>query len=153
MYGKNYKMVARKADLETALGEAFSEIESLRDEMEEWKSSLEGTNFEQTERYSRIEEAQDTLDDALNSQPDVPDSLAGLEVEWHEGVKKSKRRGPSRAARLGNASNAIGAVIDLLTDKDSEDPDAGADETTSLLSQLEEIRDNIDGVEFPGMFG
>lgn len=155
MYGKNYKIVPCKGTVSDAVADAFSEAESLKDEMEEWKSSLEGTNFEQSDRFSRISEAYDTLESNCEA-PDVPDSLGDLEVEWAEGRKKSvKRRGPSRAARLGNATSALAAVVDLLREvEDDDEREQDVREAAGeLANNIEEKKDELDGVEFPGMFG
>lgn len=155
MYGQNYKVVSCKGTLDSAVSDAFSEAESLRDEMEEWKDSLEGTNFERSDKFERISEAYETLNDNCES-PDVSDWLGAFEVEWAEGRKKSiKRRGPSRAARLGNAVQALNAAIDVLREieEDEELPQDKRDEARELANDIEGKKDELDGVEFPGMFG
>lgn len=154
MYGKNYKTVMRKTTLGDAVSDAFSDIESLAGEMDEWKSSLEGTNFESSSKFESISAALECLED---KQPPDTDGFDDLEVEYAEGVKKStKRRGASRAARLGNAVNALNAVIEVLSDLADSDEETDEDRKQNagdLRDSLQEAVDEVDGVEFPGMFG
>lgn len=62
--------VSRAERLEEAksmLDDAKSIIEELRDEIEQWKTGMEGTNLENTQKYQDLEECYSTLDDAVSN--------------------------------------------------------------------------------------
>ena len=61
------------------LSDAQSEVESLRDEMDDWASNMEGTSLENTEKYQTVSEARDTLDDLSSRLSDV-----SLEEEFED---------------------------------------------------------------------
>lgn len=42
-----------------------SELEGLKDEVDEWRSGMEGTNLENTEKYEQLGECCDALDNAV----------------------------------------------------------------------------------------
>lgn len=44
-----------------------AELESLREEIGNWRDNMQGTNLENTEKYSRLEECFDALDSAIIS--------------------------------------------------------------------------------------
>jgi hypothetical protein len=59
-----------------------SEIESLRDEIENWKSGMEGTNLESTSKYEELSECLDNLENAISSLESIDfDSLDGISEE------------------------------------------------------------------------
>jgi len=63
------KRQSRATRLEAALDKVragIEEITELRDEIENWKSGLEGTNLEQSQKYSDLETCCDELDNAVN---------------------------------------------------------------------------------------
>ncbi len=65
----------RLSDALSQIDEGMSEIEALTDEMEQWRDNMQGTNLESTERYSRVEEAAETLrqcyDDLENAKSEL----------------------------------------------------------------------------------
>lgn len=72
---------AAKNDIE----EARSIVEELRDEIENWKSGLEGTNLENTNKYQMLEEAYDRLEDIASSLEGIDelDDFDQLEsIDW-----------------------------------------------------------------------
>ncbi|HEY6018618.1 MAG TPA: hypothetical protein VIY48_01635 [Candidatus Paceibacterota bacterium] len=75
-------------DVENAVAEveeARSIVEELRDEIENWKSGLEGTNLENTNKYQMLEEAYDRLEDIISSLEGITekDDFDELEsVDW-----------------------------------------------------------------------
>lgn len=135
----------QKTTIGGAIEEAFSEIESLRDEMTEWRDNME-ERLSHTEKYERVSECADALDNVR--EIDVPDSLRDVPVEIVHQRKASKKSPYPRWVRLQNASNALEAVKWMIEEK--EDP---TDEEEQLASDIGDVVDELSGVEFPGMFG
>jgi hypothetical protein len=57
--------------------ESKGEIENLSEEMGNWRDNMQGTNLESTDKYSRVDEAASTLEDASSnldgvSEPEAP---------------------------------------------------------------------------------
>jgi len=48
-----------------------SEVEDLQGEMESWRDNLSGTNFENGEKYSRIEECIETLSNIVSDLQEI----------------------------------------------------------------------------------
>jgi len=160
----NYKTVPTEFTVEEGLD--TTEIEGLRDEMQEWVDNMSGTNLENTSKYEMAEEAVSQLDrvgdinfdeiwDAFPENcPVKVDELKALKFTCHLFEPKSKRQHASRAYRLSNAiTHIIGsleAVEDYLEDRKEEE------EVKAILQAVEEIKDSVqdlDSVDFPGMFG
>lgn len=139
-----YKSVQHESTVGALVADAISELESLKDEMGEWRDNMEGTGLENTSKYEQVQEAADTLESYV-SEIEVPEALEDVKATWYESVNKNKRRGASRAVRLGNAVSMLQAAAEALTDNETE----GAED---LVSEIEELSGNVEGVEFPGMF-
>jgi chromosome segregation ATPase len=85
------KLAELKSKAEGAIGDlSTSDIEELRDEIEEWKSNLEGTNLENSEKYSALEECYDNLDQGISSLDEVSKDFGYCDKETlREGVEIS----------------------------------------------------------------
>lgn len=160
-----YKSVDYSSDVAGAIGDAYSEFQSLRDEMSEWRDSLED-KLSHTQKYEEVSSAADALDGFCDDEPDVPEGLDGA-VKTTQQVSARKGRGESRAVRCSNALSLLGAAI-AVVEETIEKIDGEADEKTGELSEeleeekatLEELKDHLEnaaqeaeGVEFPGMYG
>lgn len=158
-----YKSVPVKTDVQSAISDAFSEFQSLAEEMRETYDNMEGANMGHMDKCVRAGEAADELEQH-DSEPEPPDFLAGLTVETTEQVNRDKRKGPSRAVRLSNAQALLQAARDACVDfdpeaflKDNESDVDGRtaedldDERDGFVQDLEEHTDF--DVDFPGMFG
>ena len=74
--------MSRAKRLEKALEEIRSglgTVEELRDEIDNWKTNLEGTNLENTEKYSLLEETFDTLEQSHDEIESACDELDNVE--------------------------------------------------------------------------
>lgn len=69
----------RLAEAVSLLEDAQSMIEELRDEMDNWRDGLSGTNLENSELYERLEEASGNLDDATNDISSAISTAEGVE--------------------------------------------------------------------------
>ena len=152
-------MIERGGSIDGIVSDSLSEIESLKDEMQEWADSLSSNNMEHLPKYDEVTECIDALENAISNIPDMPDLLPEMkdEVKWQE---KAPYKGvPSRSTRLNNATNDITQVIDyiesFLADFEDENEEYAdlVQEWESYKDDLQNIVDEADSVSFPGMFG
>ena len=64
----------RLSDALDRVTDAIEEIEILRDEIEEWKSNMEGTNLENTNKYEQLEECSGELEQLMDDLENAKDS-------------------------------------------------------------------------------
>ena len=166
-----YKLVMEKFTVDGGLD--TTEIESLRDEMQEWVDNMGGTALENTSRYQMAEEAVSQLDrvDEVNFE-DIWDAVSRTEcltsltedlknLEYEVGVfkVKSRRRSPSRAYRLSNAISAISGAIECLREfleTHEGDQPHESDKIREVRTAIDEVESTVqefENVEFPGMYG
>lgn len=147
----------RETTIEEAVQDAISEVESLRDEMNEWRDNIE-ERFGGTEKYERVSEAADQLDNV--QEIDIPESLREMKVTVVSQRKSSKKSPYPRWLRLQNAIEALGAVRSLLEEgtensliEDDQKKIDLTDDVEQLMTDVGDAIDNLEGVEFPTMFG
>ena len=133
---------------------AQSELECLRDEMDEWRSSIEGTNLEYSDKYERIEECHDSLDSAVQSLEYIDsDRLDDRGVQFYI----EKKRNEPRWLRCNNAYARLEAVKDFLeTLRDDYEIPMTREQEQELHSDIDLLEDAIDEIsciDFPVMFG
>lgn len=151
---KSYKTVQRKADLSSCVYEAYSEIASLAEEMQEaYDNMTSGGMTDEHPKVVAVSEARDTLEG--KDEPEMPDILDGIEVNWSEQIPKDKRHKTARWARLANACAALGAAADAVREAFGPEDNAKDFEEAreELADALEETMGEVEGVEFPTMFG
>lgn len=174
-----YKKIKRKQytkNLANQVEDAFSEFESLGGEMQDWFDSLP-QQFQDGDKGSQLQDAQSTLEGI--SAPDVPDSLATLQVHHVPAIKCN-----SRSDRLYEACSILNSVISVLEDLQqfewsstnllAEWPEwalgpkpilpianlieltemliEGTTDAADFMNELQEAISNAESVEFPGMF-
>ena len=67
-----YKSRATRLDeVMTNLIEPIEEVRTLKEELEEWMSNLQGTNLENTTKYEQLEEAVSLLEDLESGLEDI----------------------------------------------------------------------------------
>ena len=156
------------ASVAGAIEDAYSVFAELRDEMEDWRSNME-EKLGSTDKYSRVEECAQALDEFADNSHDVPSCISDETVQFQIGKKVSKKSPYPRHLRLSNAVNQIEAALEateqMIDAKTLEkDEDGKGDEEIEKLeeeiSELEELKNNLEedkdsagNVEFPGMFG
>lgn len=137
------KMETRTMPIAEAVSYALGEIQSLAEETREVVDGASGTPRESTQRIQTLDETASTLEGL--EEPSIDEAII-MEVTFSEALPRSRRKGLSRASRRDNATSALDAAIQALTDADNEN-------YQELIDDLERIKDEADGVEFPGMFG
>jgi hypothetical protein len=206
----SYKQQTDEVTVSAAL-ENFEDIDSLREELETWKSGMEGTGLENTQKYETLGTSVDTLQSAYDTiqtasgNIELPDELSDKKIKVTY-TKPYGRDPMTRAQRLGYCTAMLMGAVEALRDekptKDCEEctegridcPDcAGRGETSEsgrgsdgptkcercdgegkidcetcngegtvededfdISSDLDDIENacgDLDGVEFPSMYG
>jgi len=133
-------MAKKQEPISTTIGEMLSgvtqEVESLADEMENWKESLP-ENLQESEKAERIDDAENTLRDA--AEDNMVGDLDNIPVQ-HTPTKTR-----TRPDRRDEVCAQIQSVIDVL--------DEVVSNAEELKSELESKQGDLEGVEFPKMFG
>lgn len=165
-----YKFEQRQTSLTAAIGDAYSELQSLRDEMREWADNLENGNLGHTDRGQRVAEAADALDNVADDEPEMELGEFDPQITYAEQINRRKGKPASRSVRCSNASSMLGAVIealetemekleegeddvDLKEEAEGDDKDDPKEKLEELRDHLQNTVDEIDGIEFPGMYG
>jgi predicted nuclease with TOPRIM domain len=76
-------MPSRQVRLDKAIEkirEGLGEVQDIKEELENWKSGLEGTNLENSDLYSRLDDAVSTLEDQTSEIDSVIGELENVEV-------------------------------------------------------------------------
>lgn len=142
----------RQVGLLDAIGEVMSECEQLGSEMRQWADNLED-KFSGTQKYEAVNQAADTLEEAVGADPVDEKTMSFLnEVKITIQDLTPRRRGYSRSAQLGQSINILGDVIVALEEYTNQDEPKQAI-ANDLHTELDEIEGNLQGVDFPGMYG
>jgi hypothetical protein len=139
------KVELTKEPLGDAIGNAFSQLEELGTECREVVDNTAAPGLSGTQRILTLDETANVLEGL--SPPDIPNELANIEVEYDDTL-------PRRAGRGVRATSAVGiieAVVQVLHAIDENDPRHG--EASGLADELENIAGEVEGCDFPGMFG
>jgi len=158
-----YKQVTETLTVEDGLD--LSEIESLRDEMEEWVDNMGGTALENTNRYQMASDAKDTLDNVDEIRfEEIWEVMEDSESLTEEGLKaltyqvvifrpKSRRQSTSRAYRLSNALSVIDGALGCLETFLEPYSEEEVGEVRKAISNISSQVQDLDSVDFPGMYG
>lgn len=133
------KIEHKKAELNTAVADAFSEAEALQGELQDWYDNLPEA-FQNGEKGEALQSAIDSLS-SYSDAPEAPASILGVEVEFTEvtGRRVSRRsRLDGSVSRLEAARNAAQKEIEELE---------------AFVSSCEDAICEWGNVEFPGMYG
>lgn len=155
---RRHKIAVVESTVADALADAYSELESLAEEMRSWHDNMP-ENLQYGDKGSAVEEAATALEEASSDPKDLPEwwdeneTRTALRITLHEATKKRK----SRADRCGDAVGRLSAVIDILEQQAdvlrANEAHERAEELDTLKDEIEQHKDAAEGVEFPGMFG
>lgn len=146
---KTAKYTTSASDL---VAEAFSEMASLADELDEAYENMP-ENLQSTDLAESRQEAASACRDV--DQPDLPDAASEIKV-FHTPDLKTMLVGCSRGDRAAEASAKLRSVADAFRNHANEleeTNDALAEELQSSADDLETSADTMDDISFPGMFG
>jgi hypothetical protein len=147
--------------LEEMTNYAFSTMTDMGDKIREVVENAEGTLREHTQRMQTLSEIANTID--CMDKPEVPEAIKSIKAAFRE----NQRKNLSRADRRSNAVEALQIVIDTANEwiennQPSEDNGSTEDENEEKQNQIDDIqqfiedvsqlRDEADGIEFPGAY-
>jgi uncharacterized phage infection (PIP) family protein YhgE len=138
---KSYKNVPETNSVGGALSAAADTIRELAEEMGEWRDNMgENDGLRETEKFSAVEEAADTLEGAdVDTVEEIPDECGDADdcdVSVALLQNKNKRRSNARWARLANALIYLEGASSALNAK-----------MESLQSEIDEIDEQLKDVE------
>jgi len=149
----------------------YNDIDSLREEMSEWRDNIE-ENFSHTSKYEEVDEAANALEDGYNELEsaisELETALKGTMSELLEDKVEVTyttytpygKRGPSRTMRLSNQAASLEAAFSVIEDEISQategiPTDGDTEKVETLRGHLDEARaalETLTDVSFPGMF-
>lgn len=121
--------------------------------MRDWADNMPESK-QSSQKHDDVEQCADTLEEQAGNDPVTSDTMTFLnEVKVSIQDPKPSRLPRSRSARLGEGTDILTDVIEKLTEYIGDK--TGPNETIAgdLKDSLEEIESELQGVEFPGMFG
>ena len=139
-----------ESTVEAAISDACSLLVELRDEIQEALDNVAGTNLENTSRNQTLVETVSQLD-AADNEPEVPNSVAGEKVKYKQANKKRPSRADRRDEAVEMLSSAI-AAMETFMETLPEDHD-DYDYIHCCIDEMQQIIDEVDVAEFPGMRG
>ena len=164
--------------LENLLGEK-SDIETLKDEMDSWKSNMSDNNMENLPKFDEVTEAYETLEQYYDDLDTAIDALIDfcneneIDLSQTTTMRVDRASGKSRATRMQDAVDSINTAVSIIKDALADDIEEEENETEeqktareekqsereTLRDELEAKCDEVDnavseleGVSFPGMF-
>lgn len=168
------------SDVSGAFDTGRSDVQDLKQEIEDWKSSLESNNMEHLPKYEELEECYGYLETASDALEGVepPECVQGVSANFTIDTRTSAN---SRSGRLQNAMNALDAAKssceawldenEELEATDTEDEDAPKEGEAGFVSdddvsereqqrsdveefqnELENAYSELENVGFPGMY-
>jgi hypothetical protein len=156
------KTTTQAGTIADAISAGFGELQSLRDEMGDWKDNLE-EKLSHTEKYSRVEECHSNLDEIAEAEDEcVPqdENYSQGPVTWPEQKKSSKKspyprwlRLSNATAALGSAKDAIESIVESFDEEMSDEEEEAKADLQANIDKLEEVISIADSVDFPGMYG
>lgn len=142
--------------ISSLLSDAFEEIESLKDELNDWYDNL-GDNLQQTEKGQMLEEAVSTLDYA--ERVELDSFFDGEILEEIESIKTVYvpahwSNNLSRASRRDEATGMLNVVMEKLQElvDDEKYDEEIIDSINDAISEIENAISEVESVEFPSMY-
>lgn len=159
--GRSYKNVTIESTV-SAITDAISTLQSLGEECREIVDNA-SENLRQTSRIQTFDETASALENI--SEPDIPECVAELAITYTSQQSARKGRSESRATRCANEVAVLSAARDAAQtwieerteeleadDKTAEEDDA-VQEAVQFVSELDDLISEVEGCEFPGMYG
>lgn len=142
----------RNVGLLDAIGEVIAVCEDLGQQMRDWADNMPESK-QSSQKFEEVDACATTLEDQAQADPVVPEAMSFLNLIMITVQDPTPKRQPrSRSAQLGDARDILGQVLTALEEFKSADPKE-KETADELHSSLQEIEGELDGVDFPGMFG
>ena len=136
-----------------------TEIEDLKEEIESWRDSLEGTSLASSAKYDALDEAVGTLSEADNIDfADIweevdeghIDLIKNLTFTVSQSYQPSKSHKLGRSWRLSNWVSMVVTALETVEEYYSQHPEIDAPDA---LTSIKDTINEIEQVEFPTMYG
>jgi hypothetical protein len=138
--------------LSNLVADAYSEAQSLRDELQEWYDNLP-ESFQNGDKGSALQDAVDALGGFCDDEPEVPKELAELKALYLPGKADSRSdRASEAAAQMQVAADRIDTWLEAMPGHKIHCSAESRAEIEQFRDKLREDADNLCGVEFPGMY-
>lgn len=136
--------ITRQLTVEEAVSEAFGGITSLGESMREAFD-----NTPESLQQSAAGEAREAAADALEgiSEIEVPEKLRELTLKFSTRTVPPRKQ--TRSWEREEASSLLSATVERLEADDLKNNE----EAEELARELQDALDELDSVEFPGMYG
>lgn len=142
----------RDIGLLDAVGEVIAVCEDLGQQMRDWADNMPESK-QSSSKFEEVDQCATTLEDQAQADPVTPETMSFLNLIMITVQDPTPKRQPrSRSAQLGDARDILGQVLTKLEEFKSADPKE-KETADELHSSLQEIEGELDGVDFPGMFG
>lgn len=144
----------RDVGLLDAIGEVIADVEELGQEMRDWADNMPESK-QGSSKYDEVDSCASTLEEQAGNDPVTPETMSFLnEVKITIQDPTPTRSGRSRSRRLYDATDVLNAVIEKLDEYASSNT-IGPNEliAAELKQALDDIESELQGVDFPGMFG
>lgn len=130
---------------------AFSEVESVKDELDDWYNNLPDS-FQSGEKGDQLQEAVSVLGN--HETPDVPACSADITAVHPDDIDGNSRydRVSESVTMLKDAADAIQEAADKIDVSDGEEAAANQAALEELVEALTNAADEWEGVEIPGMY-
>lgn len=129
------------------LENAKSEVETLRDELQDWYDNLP-ESFQSGDKGDRLQEAIYSLEGANADSLDLPDALQDERVFFPTSPDAT-----SRSDRASDAAAAFHAVAEFCQEWIEKNPEHEAKEDVqSFADEVESAAGEVEAAEFPGMY-
>ena len=129
-----------------------AEVESLKGEMEEWRSNLQDGNLDSTEKYQEVESAEDELSYAIDefdfdyaaSHPKLADIMVAVSPNrlYATCSHRSKRKRTGRSWRASECAEILAASIIAVECAEMKE-EADFEQSMADLAAL------LDAIDFP----
>jgi len=129
--------------VEEAFKEASTEASDLAGEIQEWQDGMHGTNLENTSKYEEVSGTASALDELRDRLEEMELPEPALRRVCQYTWVHPYGRSISRSWRASHVAQALRAVAEgIVHEQDVED----------TYSELCDIADTIESVEFPTMY-
>lgn len=169
------------ASAEGAWEDGKSEVESLKEEIGEWRDNMEGNGMEHLPKFDEVSECADAMESALDTLEGInfPECLSNVTVNYTQDTRQSAQ---SRNGRLSNALAALyaskeageawleenpeleqvetveeGGPDDLMENQTTDEEAVGERETQrgeveEFINEMDNAISELENVSFPGMY-
>jgi hypothetical protein len=133
----------------SALEDAVAEVESLKEEIENWRDGMSGSNLEYSSKYSELEDVLYELEEI--QELEIPSFLCDVELKFDMFFSSRLPRW-KRAHNVGTVFSVVAEHLESETFLDSLKSDEDKEVAEDFASELQSYTETIFNIQFPGMY-